>query len=66
MFPLVNFTKETWIALIQSVKPRNLYKVLSNKECLKNKIKQGIGIAEKSQETRRDHCGGNVNHKSLF
>ena len=35
---------------------------------LKNKIfKQEIGIAEKSQETRRDRCGGNaVNHKSLF
>jgi len=29
---------------------------------LKNKIiKQEIGIAEKSQETRRDCCGGNVN-----
>ena len=35
-------------------------------ECLKNKIfKQEIGIAEKSQETRMDRCGGNVNHKSL-
>jgi len=34
---------------------------------LKNKIfKQEIGIAKKSQETRRDRCGGNVNHKSLF
>ena len=35
---------------------------------LKNKIfKQEIGIAEKSQGTRRDRCGGNaVNHKSLF
>ena len=33
-------------------------------EWLKNKIfKQGIGIAEKSLETRR---GGNVNPKSLF
>ena len=29
-------------------------------------FKQGIGIAEKSQETRRDCWGGNVNHKSLF
>ena len=28
--------------------------------------KQGIEIAEKSQETRRDHWGGNANHKSLF
>jgi len=28
-------------------------------ECLKNKIfKQGIGIAEKSLETRRDRCMG--------
>jgi len=36
-------------------------------EWLKNKIfKQGIGIAEKSLETRRDCCGGNVNPKSLF
>ena len=36
-------------------------------EWLKNKIfKQGIGITEKSQKTRRDHWGGNVNHKSLF
>ena len=25
----------------------------------------GIGIAEKSHETRRDRWGGNVNHKSL-
>jgi len=35
---------------------------------IKNKIfkKQGIGIAEKSQETRRNRWGGNVNHKSLF
>jgi len=35
---------------------------------VKNKIfKQEIGITEKSQETRRDRCGGNaVNHKSLF
>ena len=34
---------------------------------IKNKIfKQGIGIAENSQETRRDHWGGNVNHKCLF
>jgi len=35
---------------------------------LKNKIfEQEIGIAEKSQETRGDCCGGNaVNHKSLF
>jgi len=29
-------------------------------------FKQVIGIAEKSQETRRDCWGGNVNHKSLF
>ena len=36
-------------------------------EWLKNKIfKQGIGVAEKSQETRRDHWSGNVNPKSLF
>ena len=34
---------------------------------IKNKFfKQGIGIAEKSQETRRDRWGGNVNHKCLF
>jgi len=34
---------------------------------LKNKVfKQGIGIAEKSKETRKDRWGGNVNHKSLF
>jgi len=32
---------------------------------MKNKFfNQGIGIAEKSQETRRDRWGGNVNHKS--
>jgi len=30
------------------------------------KFKQGIGIAEKSQNTRRDCWGGNVNHKYLF
>ena len=36
-------------------------------ECLKNQIfKQGIGIAETSQETKRDRWGGNVNHKCLF
>jgi len=36
-------------------------------EWLKNKIfKQGIGIADRSQETRRDRWSGNVNHKSLF
>ena len=34
---------------------------------LKNKIfKQEIGIAEKSREIKRDCCGDNVNHKSLF
>jgi len=37
-----------------------------NNRIMKNEIKQGIGIAEKSQETRRNHWGGNVNHKSLF
>ena len=36
-------------------------------EWLKDKIfKQGIGIAEKSLERRRDRWGGNVNPKSLF
>jgi len=29
-------------------------------------FKRGIGITEKSHETRMDHWGGNVNHKSLF
>ena len=29
-------------------------------------FKQGIGIAEKSLETRRDRWGDNVNPKSLF
>jgi len=29
-------------------------------------FKQGIGIAENNQETRRDHWGGYVNHKCLF
>ena len=37
---------------------------------IKHKIvKQGIDIAEKSQETRRDFWGGNVanvHHKSVF
>jgi len=34
---------------------------------IKNEIfKQGIGIVEKSQETKRDRWGGNVNHKCLF
>jgi len=32
----------------------------------KKNFKQGIGIAEKSQETRRDRWSGNVNHKHLF
>jgi len=41
--------------------------ILEITRIIKNKIfKQGIGIAEESQETRRDCCGGNVNHKSLF
>ena len=36
-------------------------------EWLKNKIfKQGIGIAKKSLETRRDCWDGNVKPKSLF
>jgi len=36
-------------------------------EWWKNKIcKQEIGIAEKSQETRKDCWGGNVNHKFLI
>jgi len=29
-------------------------------------LKQEIGIAEKSQETRRDHWGGNVNTNPYF
>jgi len=29
-------------------------------------FKRGIGIAEKTQKTRKDCWGGNVNHKSLF
>jgi len=35
---------------------------------IKNKFsnKEYIGIAEKSQETRRDRWGGNVDHKFLF
>jgi len=34
---------------------------------IKNKIFiEGIGITEKSLETRRDRWGGNVNPKSLF
>ena len=34
---------------------------------VKNKIfKQGMGIAEKSREARRDCWDDNVNHKSLF
>ena len=33
---------------------------------IKDKIfKQGIGIAKKAKKTRRDHWGGNANHKSL-
>jgi len=32
----------------------------------KNYFKRGIGIAEKSHETRRDRWGGNVNHKSYL
>ena len=28
--------------------------------------REGIGIAEKSHETRRDRWNGNVNHQSLF
>ena len=46
----------------------NIVALLNNLlEWLKNKIfKQGIGIAEKSLETRKDRWGGNVNPKSLF
>jgi len=29
-------------------------------------FKRRIGIAEKSHKTRKDHWGGNVNHKFLF
>jgi len=32
----------------------------------KKNFKQGIWVAEKSQETRRDHWGDNVNHKFLI
>jgi len=42
----------------------NLYihfKMITNKY-----FKQGIGIVEKSQETKRDCWGGTVNHKFLF
>ena len=43
------------------------YPLPTSTRLIKNKIfKQGIGIAEKSQDTRRDHWGGNVNHISLF
>ena len=61
MFPLVICTKEMCglflYHFIQKFKPR----------MIKNKIfKQGIEITEKSQETKRDRWGGNVNHKSLF
>ena len=47
---------------------KDLLKMAIIPRTLKNKIFiQDIGIAEKSQETRRDRCGGNaVNHKSLF
>jgi len=45
----------------------HLYRMIIKLEWLKNKIfKQGIGIAEKSLETRMDRWGGNVNPKSLF
>ena len=45
----------------------NTHTVHIQLEWLKNKIfKQGIGIAEKSLETRRDRWGGNVNPKSLI
>jgi len=39
---------------------------MSNKHDYKKqkKFKQGIGIAEKSQETKRDRWGGDVNHPS--
>ena len=37
----------------------------NNTGMIKKKFKQGIGIAEKSQETRKDHWSGHVNHKSL-
>jgi len=46
---------------------RNVRKRWVFAQWVRNKIfKQGIGIAEKSQEARRDHWGVNVNHKSLF
>ena len=33
---------------------------------MNQKLKIWIGIAEKTYKTRRDHWGGNVNHKSLL
>ena len=50
-----NFVKHSWLfsALNMAITRMKIFK-------------QGIGIAEKSQETRIDWWDGNVNHKSLF
>ena len=60
------YSKTLLLKWVIAVKEYYKYEMNMNK-WLKNKIfKQGIGIAEKSQETRRDRWGGNVNHKCLF
>ena len=56
---------------LKNIHKENYYKLSCQIQCcfkcdIDIFIKQGIGIAEKSQETRRDRWGGNVNHKCLF
>jgi len=45
---------------------KKAHKLEQLKKIINKIFKQGIGIAEKNLETRRDHWDGNVNHKSLF
>ena len=45
---------------------RDLYNLWILKKNINKIFKQGIGIAEKSLETRRDHWGGNVNPNPYF
>ena len=67
LFSVINFTIQTVRSPHIFLYLLTLWSITLVLECLMNKIfKQEIGIAEKSQETRKDRCGGNVNHKSLL
>ena len=55
------------LSALECIKWLSLEVVIYSLSLFTRMLKNKIGIAEKSQETRRDRCGGNaVNQKSLF